>query len=362
MLTIQERIKRRRSFIFENANHCECDVYQNQTDEYYWSKPPDWFEPGNFQQAQKLFRTYKSTFILSYIYGLSLSFFYPDDLIPLISTGKSKSVAHLFQRYLKTIDYISIWFELNPFDEQSKAYRTLSTIRQMHSKVSQKLNKNQTSRLIWMNQYRMYHGQFPFVGLFAIFPKQLGFDILTQKEIHCIFHFWRTIGYCLGIDDQFNLCSGTDQEIIEICQQIFQQELLPTLTTLRQQPANDDDTNLSITNTARLMSKGLFQALGILEPFINYNIMMRYACKFVWKKIPTPAIDEDDIRLKNFPSRIHYIFTIVAYRFFSHFRWFHWLSSRWLEYRLKQAKKYCKYYTQCLERMYPNHIVVDDDY
>lgn len=61
MLPIQERIKRRRSFIFANANHYECDIYQNQTDEYYWSRPPDWFEPGNFQQAQKLFRTFKST-------------------------------------------------------------------------------------------------------------------------------------------------------------------------------------------------------------------------------------------------------------------------------------------------------------
>lgn len=113
-------------------------------------------------------------FILSFIYGLALTFYNPAELIPLMSTGKSKSVAHLFQRYLTTIEHIITWFEHYPFDKESKAYRSLLTVRQMHGQVSRKLNKlSSSTEPCWMNQHRMHNGQFAFIGLFAIFPKQV---------------------------------------------------------------------------------------------------------------------------------------------------------------------------------------------
>lgn len=126
---------------------------------------------------------FRYRFILSYIYGLALSFHNPAELIPLISTGKSKSVAHLFQRYLITINHIINWFEHCPFDKTSKAYRSLCTVRQKHGQVSQKLNQQPTeSGSFWMNQHRMHNGQFTFVGLFAIFPKQVNIIISLKNN------------------------------------------------------------------------------------------------------------------------------------------------------------------------------------
>ncbi|KAH7637131.1 hypothetical protein HUG17_7337 [Dermatophagoides farinae] len=349
-MNLFERIKRRRTHILENANSVQCDIHHDKNE---YLRPPEWFDPDNFRRAQQLFYTYKSTFILSFIYGLALTFYNPAELIPLMSTGKSKSVAHLFQRYLTTIEHIITWFEHYPFDKESKAYRSLLTVRQMHGQVSRKLNKlSSSTEPCWMNQHRMHNGQFAFIGLFAIFPKQLGFNLLTQQDVHCVFHFWRTIGHCLGIDDTFNLCAGSNVEIVEMCEQIFREEWLPTLMM----KSNDE----SIIVTARRMSQAIFQSLGQLEPFINYNVMMRYGCRFVWSTTLAPAIDEDDIQLKNYLSKVHYGFTVFAYRHCSRYKWFHWLASRWLEYRLKQARQYDQHYVRCLERIYPDHIVDGD--
>ncbi|OTF81091.1 hypothetical protein BLA29_013326, partial [Euroglyphus maynei] len=99
-----------------------------------------------------------------------------------------------------------------------------------------------------------------------------------------------------------------------MCEQIFQEEWIPMLMT-----ENDE----WIIVTARRMSRALFQALGKLEPFIDYNVMMRYGCQLIWATIPRPAIDEDEIKFKHYHSRIHYAFIVFAYRHCSQFKWFH---------------------------------------
>lgn len=44
-----------------------------------------------------------------------------------------------------------------------------------------------------------------------------------------MYHFWRTIGYCLGMEDRYNLCTGSDEEIKEICKLMYTQLFLPPI-------------------------------------------------------------------------------------------------------------------------------------
>lgn len=119
------------------------------------------------------------------VYGLLLGLNSPEGLLPLLTTGNSKSVFSLFRRYISTIRHIFLWFNSDPFDPNSEAYKSLKTVRGLHNQVYQKLNQesgkvaNGTTQL-WMSQYAMVGAQFSFFGLMTLFPKQVFWSILNS--------------------------------------------------------------------------------------------------------------------------------------------------------------------------------------
>lgn len=76
----------------------------------------------------------------SILIGLLLNEQLPFVLIPLLSTGQSKNVSKLFNRYLNTILHIGSWYEHDPFDPTSKAYKSQKMVKGMHQSVSKLMN------------------------------------------------------------------------------------------------------------------------------------------------------------------------------------------------------------------------------
>lgn len=74
--------------------------------------------------------------------------------------------------------HVSNWFESDPFDKETKSFKSLKAVRGMHRQVANKMNKadnleeNGTS-VLWMNQFSMAHAQFSFIGFMTVFPKQV---------------------------------------------------------------------------------------------------------------------------------------------------------------------------------------------
>ena len=52
--------------------------------------------------------------------------------------------------------------------------------------------------------------QFAFVAMIVLYPQKFGLARATDEELEGFIHFWRCIGYLLGIEDRFNFCSDDD--------------------------------------------------------------------------------------------------------------------------------------------------------
>lgn len=48
--------------------------------------------------------------------------------------------------------------------------------------------------------------QFAFMGLIVAYPEKFGLGKATVEEMEGFIHFWRCIGYLLGIEDHINFC------------------------------------------------------------------------------------------------------------------------------------------------------------
>nr|XP_027195571.1 uncharacterized protein LOC113790144 [Dermatophagoides pteronyssinus] len=223
--SLYEHVRRRRLHVYENG-----PKFHGITPGLDASKPPEWYDPVAFKHAQKLFDKYQSILSLTSFMGLILGLMSDDEILRiLLSTGNSETVDKLFTRYLSTIKHIEDWFRYDPFDTDSKSFKSLKMVRTMHCKVADKLNNNQTTNkqnAKQINQREMFLTQGAFFGLSALIPKQIGYHRFTQKDFHSIFHFWRVIGYCMGIEDEFNICNGSDEEVVEMCRQIYHENSL----------------------------------------------------------------------------------------------------------------------------------------
>ena len=74
--------------------------------------------------------------------------------------------------------HINNWFTYDPFDPNSKSYRSLKVVRGLHRQVYTQMNaKNSPNKNgpddLWMSQHGMCYAQFTFMGLMAIFPKEV---------------------------------------------------------------------------------------------------------------------------------------------------------------------------------------------
>jgi len=227
---------------------------------------------------------------------------------PLLVTGHSRTVSQLFTRYLSTTMHVNNWFTYDPFDPRSKSYRSLKVVRAYHQQVAAKLNQAtgcmaNCKPWLWMNQWAMCHAQFTFMGFMTVFRDKLGFRLFTPADYHAMFHFWRVIGYCLGIEDDFNLCSGSDEEIFELCRQNYYDEWMPVIK--------------SGEKMGMAMANGIALSHSVVVPGIRYRGMMRYAA-------PILSLDKNEYRLRGFWDVLSYIQLWIVLKVYSRSRFILW--------------------------------------
>lgn len=115
---------------------------------------------------------------MSQLLGLNLVLYHESGTVPLLITGNSSTIPKLFYRYISTALHVNNWFEADPFTEGSACHRSLRRVRGMHNQVMEKMNKEEkliklTPDHLWMSQFSMCHAQFSFVGMMAVFPKEV---------------------------------------------------------------------------------------------------------------------------------------------------------------------------------------------
>ncbi|CAG2162263.1 unnamed protein product [Oppiella nova] len=102
---------------------------------------PQWLDKDKIRRAQSLAKNHFFGVFFAHLSGLILLVHIKSILIPLISTGNSRSVAHLFGRYLRTLVRVKSWYEGDIWDPNHQSHQSVVQVRKMHTKVSKDLNK-----------------------------------------------------------------------------------------------------------------------------------------------------------------------------------------------------------------------------
>lgn len=290
-------------------------------------------------------------------------------LAPLLVTGNSSTISRLFSRYLSSSVHLTAWYTDpgGPFDPASRAYRSLKIVRGLHLQIGPAMNRmtgglasvdhsNEfSSGDLWISQWSMMQAQFSFIGLMAVFPKevnedffvlitfyqqvyQLGFSKLTTYDRHCLFHLWRVFGYCLGVEDRFNLCSAESyEETAELCRQIYYEEWLPKI--LKKEETEE---------TGRAMGEGIAQAMSAVLPGVSrYRAIMRFAAPIFGLS------KKEDYELRGFLDYLAYALIWFTVRLSSRSVIVSWTLCR-LFYAFNRLAIWCRrFHEWTLEKRFP---------
>ncbi|KAI8499184.1 hypothetical protein Bbelb_229480 [Branchiostoma belcheri] len=101
---------------------------------------------------------------------------------------------------------------------------------------------------VYISQYDMALTQAGFVG-FVLYPEKFGI-CCTVAELEDYIFFWRGIGYLLGIEDRYNMCSGNYAETCSLIAQIENEVVKPAFLN-PPQPDFDVATTAFVEGTKR---------------------------------------------------------------------------------------------------------------
>ncbi|XP_076313707.1 uncharacterized protein LOC143226531 isoform X1 [Tachypleus tridentatus] len=275
------------------------------------TKAPPWLDREKFYRARRVFQSHFFSIFFAHLTGLMFVVSIPGMLAPLLYTGNSSNLVRIFRRYVSTMRHVRQWYEGDIWNTEDPAYKSIVLIRQMHNKVANKINlenvdttqsncamkqseslsSSQQSTKIYLSQYHMVLTQFSFIGLIIMFPRLLGI-YCSREDIECFIHFWRGVGYQLGIDDRFNICSGSVEETEAFCMELTEKVMKPSITS-------------SLPESER-MSKDIIRAMSVLIPCLNWTAIMRF-----WFDIFGVTLQVKC----SFYASVCYWFMIVTYRF-----------------------------------------------
>ena len=250
------------------------------------SQPP-WMDEDKFRRGQKFFREHAMAILLALYCSLTTGLSVSNLLDPLVFTKKSDTPKKALQRYVHTFLHVALWHTGNVWDPKERAHKSVQNVRKMHNHVGKQMQGESGPRL-YMSQYDMALVQCGFMGAVSMYPHGFGIRC-TQQQIEDYIFFWRGIGYLLGIDDKYNMCSGTYQQTRAVCKEIEQKLLLPSLKNPpvefeRMANAYIEGTNmrrrvLSLTKEAVIAF--CLDGMGLPTPTLGFRDTLR----FWWLKL-----------------------------------------------------------------------------
>lgn len=229
------------------------------------------FDEQLFCQAQQTCQKYYTNLSGASSAGLLLLLQLEPILIPLLKTGKSRTVSDLYDRYTATGKYIRKLYETNFYQSTSDGWTYLNLVRAMHLRVYDLMNANDNSdkgddkadklnppAKRWVNQYDMALTQFAFVGLFLLMPEKCGAHKLRDRQLTHVAYYWHIISYYFGIEDRFNIFAYYEQPKV---QKQYLEIILNHMTALERQPIGLE------------MALGFTLAFEDFSSLTNFNVL-----------------------------------------------------------------------------------------
>ncbi|KAG8201805.1 hypothetical protein JTE90_027286 [Oedothorax gibbosus] len=294
---------------------------------------PSWLDREKFDRARELYKKHFFSIVFSHLAGLMLIVHLPSMTGPLMSAGNSSNVVCLFRRYLSTLVHTRGWYEGDIWNPEDPAHQSIVMVRGMHKRVADKMN-NGTGRCMGtvgrqcppVSQYDMALTQFSFVGLIFLYPKHVGMHC-SREDLECLIHFWRGIGYLLGMEDRYNLCNGNLDETLAVCRDIMEMELKPSVR------------NASKESSTK--SRGIIKAVNSFIMFLSWEAMAR----FWFEKMGLHC----DFKMGTYENTGYWLMRFM-FGYLLRFRIFYGIFNFLLRMALKMALNNKEYYEGYLDR------------
>ncbi|XP_022647334.1 uncharacterized protein LOC111272475 isoform X2 [Varroa jacobsoni] len=149
----------------------------------------------------------------------------------LLHNGQHFTLRALACRYVSTTKQVLSWYRTDVFDPSSEGHQSVKRVRKMHLAANRYMERLETrpNGERWISQYWMACTQSSFIRLMVMYPRKVGLGHLKEKDFEGIVHYWRCIGYLMGISDEYNTCSEGLKAFRIFNSNLSEREVIPAL-------------------------------------------------------------------------------------------------------------------------------------
>ncbi|XP_056640076.1 uncharacterized protein LOC130447334 isoform X1 [Diorhabda sublineata] len=211
--------------LLSEGTNIACDT-TNETFRSQGDCLPPYYNQILYKRGQELYKKYMYSMDLIHAFGVLVLYSIPTALnVALSATGSSFKLYETHIRQLRTnLNIQSFYYsDLRP---NSNAWKTLKKIKMKHNKVSKGSSNKSLNPL---TQLDMAVAQFAFFGLGSIRAEFVGLQAVSEEDWKGLHHYWRVMGYLLGIEERFNICSPPLDTSKKIAEYLVQKLILPEM-------------------------------------------------------------------------------------------------------------------------------------
>lgn len=131
---------------------------------------------------------------------------------------------------------------------------------------------------VWISQYDMAVTVWCVIAPIIMNPAKVGIHGITRGEVESLMHVWACIGRLLGVEDRYNIMTGTYDEAYYLCTIIKDREYKPVIDSLTFPASVGFET-----------CKGIAIGLQPIAPFVSLQGFMRYWYTIFDFKVDVPV-------------------------------------------------------------------------
>nr|XP_046488049.1 uncharacterized protein LOC124221784 isoform X1 [Neodiprion pinetum] len=280
-------------------------------------RKPDWLDMEKLRRGQKFARDHNFSLYLAEMLSLMCTYTFQDTLKLMILTGKTSTRFTAMKRWASAAIRFHHWYCYDPWSKGTKAWKDILAVRASHAAVKHMVDASTTEetdnavkipnlscpsrdmllkdfseacetpavgqcpflvkpndpdRPKGFNQFEMSFTQWQLVGLVICYPQYFGIHDATEEDLDAYCHLWRSIGYQLGAEDEYNFCRGTLHEIQQLSHDFLDVWVKPNLR--------------EVTPEWEHMTRCVFDGFKLILPYISFETSVLFVCEILDLKMP----------------------------------------------------------------------------
>ncbi|XP_047486721.1 LOW QUALITY PROTEIN: uncharacterized protein LOC125037576 [Penaeus chinensis] len=279
-------------------------------------EPPDWLDRRLFNRGRQFYGRFLFCIFFSDLLALLMMFTVSRILRPLIYTGRSDTPQRALRRYVSTILHVVTWYRGDVWDPQDPAHRDILSVRAIHDKSARVLNSSTDHEKVSTvdvrarghdeprcpfqprhkarpappgregprpgdarrptavhSQWDMLITQYSFLGVLVAHPRSMGAWWASEEDLAGLIHFWRGIGWLLGVEDKYNFCNGSLADTRVLCLEMERHLIVPGFAAADWSHEH--------------MATSLVTGINHMVPCLSYPAMLRFLADTLGVHLPS---------------------------------------------------------------------------